>query len=151
MRCVRGGKGGALQVSWVFSDICCIKWSNFVQDACHRLSVKCSFINIVVSSFIWREFSSKNNILACSREWWFLVLYCFIKSDSCLWMVLGGLIRFWLVFLNYVYGCGFRMCLSGGFRRSAILSRSVVIQFGLGMCISWWSHVSNFLVAGLLW
>ena len=62
-------------------------------------------------------------------------------------MVLGGLIRFWLVFINSVYGCGFSMCLSRGFWRSAIFSRSVVVQSGLGMCISWWSHVpSNGLI-----
>ena len=58
-------------------------------------------------------------------------------------MVLGGLIRFWLLFINSVYGCGFRICLSGGFWRSAIFSRSVVVQSGLGMCVSWWLHVSS--------
>ena len=34
-----------------------------MQDVCHWSVVNCSIINIVVSSFIWREFSSKNNIL----------------------------------------------------------------------------------------
>ena len=58
-------------------------------------------------------------------------------------MVLGGLIRSGLVFLNSVYGCVFRMCLSGGFWRSAIFSRSVVVQSGSGLCISWWLHVSS--------
>ena len=51
-------------------------------------------------------------------------------------MVLGGLIRFWLLFINSVYGCGVEICLSGGFWRSAIFSRSFVVQFGLGMCVS---------------
>ena len=58
-------------------------------------------------------------------------------------MVLGGLIRLWLEVMNSVYGCVFWMCLSGGFWRSAIFSRSVVVQSGFGMCVSWWSHVSS--------
>ena len=58
-------------------------------------------------------------------------------------MVLDGLIRLWLVVVNSVYGCVFRMCLSGGFWRSAIFSRSVVVQSGFGMYVSWWSHVSS--------
>lgn len=66
-----------------------------------------------------------------------------MKSYSCLCMVLVGLIRFWLVFLNSVYGCVFMMCLSGGFWRSAILLRSVVVQSGSGVCVSWWLHVSS--------
>jgi hypothetical protein len=37
-----------------------------VQDVCHWLSVRCSFVSIEVSSFIWREFSSKNSILSFS-------------------------------------------------------------------------------------
>ena len=37
-----------------------------MQDACHWSGVKCSFVNIVVSSFIWREFSSKNIVLSFS-------------------------------------------------------------------------------------
>ena len=32
------------------------------------------------------------------------------------------------------------MCLSGGFLSVAILSNSVVVQFGLGMFISWCSQ-----------
>ena len=58
-------------------------------------------------------------------------------------MVLGGLIRFWLVVMNSVYGCVFRMCHSGGFWRSAIFSRSVVVQSGFCVSVSWCSHVSS--------
>jgi hypothetical protein len=47
------------------------------------------------------------------------------------------------VVINSVYGCVFRMCLSGGFWRSVIFSRSVVVQSGFGMCVNWWSHVSS--------
>ena len=66
VRCVSEGRGGALQVSWVLSDICCIRWSSLMQDISHWLSDKCSFVSIVVSSFICREFSSKNTILSFS-------------------------------------------------------------------------------------
>ena len=37
-----------------------------MQDISHWLSDKCSFVSIVVSSFICREFSSKNTILSFS-------------------------------------------------------------------------------------
>ena len=82
------------------------------------------------------KFSGRNGNLSVSIWRFGELLFCFIKSYSCLWMVLGGLIRFGLLFINSVYGCGFRMCLSGGFWRRAILSRSVVVQSGLGMCIN---------------
>ena len=85
MRHVSEGKGGALQVSWIFSDICCIKWSNFLQDVCHWLLVNCSFISIVVSSLIWSEFSSKNSVLK------FSMLSCGMG-----FRILGGL---------FVFGC----------------------------------------------
>ena len=58
-------------------------------------------------------------------------------------MVLSGLIRLWLVVMNFVYGCVFWMCLSGGFWKNAIFSRSVVVQSGFGMYVSWWSHGSS--------
>lgn len=49
---------------------------------------------------------------------------------------LGGLIRFWFVCVNNVYGCVFSMCLSGGFCNSVIRSNSIVVQSGVGVCIS---------------
>jgi hypothetical protein len=54
-----------------------------IQDVCHWLSVNCSFISIVVSSFIWREFFSKNNILSFS-----------ILSGGMGFRILGGLFIF---------------------------------------------------------
>ena len=55
--------GGALQVSCIFSEIFCIRWSSCVQDICHSVFVIRSFINVFVSSLIWSEFSSKNSVL----------------------------------------------------------------------------------------
>ena len=49
--------------------------------------------------------------------------------------MLGGLIKLGFVFLNWVYGCGVGMCLSGGFGRVAILIRRDVVQSGFGVCI----------------
>ena len=45
--------------------------------------------------------------------------------------------------MNFVYGCAFRMCLLGGFCKSAIFSNSVVVQSGVGVCINMWLHVSR--------
>ena len=42
-------------------------------------------------------------------------LLCLMKVYSSLWIVLGGLIMSWFVCKNFVYGCVFVMCLSGGF------------------------------------
>ena len=42
-------------------------------------------------------------------------LFWLRKLYSSLWMVLGGLIMFWFVCMNCVYGCVVVMCLSGGF------------------------------------
>ena len=61
------------------------------------------------------KFSGRNGNLF-DRSWRLgRYSFCFIKVYSCLCMVFGGLIRFWLLFINSVYGCGVRMCLSGGF------------------------------------
>ena len=49
--------------------------------------------------------------------------------------------------MNCVYGCIVRICLSGGFCSKAILSRSIVVQFGSGICASMWSHA---LISGLI-
>ena len=48
--------------------------------------------------------------------------------------------------MNFVYGCVVRICLSGGFCRRAIFSRSIVVQLGSGVCARKWSHA---LIAGL--
>ena len=37
-----------------------------LQDVCHWVSVSCVFVNIVVRSFIWGAFSSKNYVLNLS-------------------------------------------------------------------------------------
>ncbi len=58
-------------------------------------------------------------------------------------MVLGGLIMFWFVCRNCVYGCVDAMCLSGGFCSDVICSNTFVVQSGTGGCISMWLHVSN--------
>ena len=39
------------------------------------------------------------------------------------------------------------MCLSGGFWSEAIHSKIVVVQFGYGVCVSIWLHVS---IVGLI-
>ena len=57
-------------------------------------------------------------------------------------MVLGGLTIFWFVCRNCVYGCVDVICLSGGFWSVAMLSNSIVVQSGSGICISMWLHVS---------
>ena len=70
------------------------------------------------------------------------VLLCLMKSYSSLWMVVGGLIMFWFVWRNCVYGCMVMMCLSGGFWSEAIRSNTIVVQSGFGICINIWLHVS---------
>ena len=69
-------------------------------------------------------------------------LFCLMKLYISLWMVLGGLMMCWFVCMNFVYGCVVVICLSGGFCSRAILSRSNVVQFGVGVCVSIWLHVS---------
>ena len=49
--------------------------------------------------------------------------------------------------MNCVYGWIVRICLSGGFCSKAIFSRSIVVQFGFGVCVSMWLHV---LISGLI-
>ena len=49
--------------------------------------------------------------------------------------------------MNCVYGCVARICLSGGFCSKVIFSRSIVVQFGSGICVSIWSHA---LISGLI-
>ena len=63
MRVVRSGRGGALHVSWILSDIFCIKWSNFVHVVCHCSFVSWSCVRVFVSSFNCSAFSSKNSVL----------------------------------------------------------------------------------------
>ena len=40
-----------------------------------------------------------------------------------------------------------KICLSGGFGSNAIFSKSIVVQFGSGFCVSMWSHV---FISGLI-
>ena len=46
-----------------------------------------------------------------------------------------------------MYGCRVMMCLSGGFGSEAIRSRMIVVQSGIGVCISIWLHV---FITGLI-
>ena len=50
---------------------------------------------------------------------------------------------FWFVCRKCVYGCGVIMCHSGGFGSEAIFSKTIVVQSGVGVCVSIWLHVSN--------
>ena len=74
-------------------------------------------------------------------------LLCWMKAYSSLWMVLGGLMIFWLVCTNWVYGCSVVMCRSGGFGSKARFFRTNVVQSGSGFCANIWLHVS---IAGLI-
>ena len=62
--------------------------------------------------------------------------FCWTKLYSSVCIVLGGLIKLGFVFLNWVYGCGVSMCLSGRFDKVAILLRRDVVQSGFGVCMS---------------
>jgi hypothetical protein len=42
-----------------------------------------------------------------------------------------------------VYGCVVVMCLSGGFWSEVIRSKTIVVQYGYGVCISIWLHDSS--------
>ena len=50
--------------------------------------------------------------------------------------MLVGLIKLGFVFLNWIYGCGVSMCLSGGLGKVAILFSRDVVQSGFGACMS---------------
>ena len=65
MRFVRSGRGGALHVSWILSEIFSISLSSDVQEDCHW-----SFFSVFVSSFICSAFSSKNSVLNISMFVW---------------------------------------------------------------------------------
>ena len=68
-----------------------------MQDVCHWSVVRFSFINIVVSSFIWKEFSSKNSILSFSMFSWGMG---FRILGVCLFLVVWvGLRVCWEVFV----------------------------------------------------
>ena len=66
-----------------------------------------------------------------------------MKSYISLWMEFEGLIIFWFVCVNNVYGCMYCMCLSGGFCSIAICSSSVVVQLGVSACDIRVLHVSR--------
>ena len=67
---MRVGRGGALQVSWVMSEILCIKWSRSMQAICHWSFVSWSVFSVFVSSFMWSAFSSKYFVLNFSMLAW---------------------------------------------------------------------------------
>ena len=60
---MRSGRGGALHVSWILSEIFCMIWSNFVHVVCHCSFVSWSCMRMFVSSFSCGAFSSKNSVL----------------------------------------------------------------------------------------
>ena len=68
--------------SRIFFSSCSI----FVHNVRHWLLVNCSFVSILVSSFIWSAFSSKNFVLN------FLMFSCGIgfRIFFCLFVVGGG-------------------------------------------------------------
>ena len=70
MRFVRSGRGGALHVSWILSEIFSISLSSDVQEECHWSFVIWSFFSVFVSSFICSAFSSKNSVLNISMFVW---------------------------------------------------------------------------------
>ena len=63
MRFVSSGRGVALHVSWILSDIFCIKWSDFIHVVCHCSLVSWFCVRMFVSSFNCNAFSSKNSVL----------------------------------------------------------------------------------------
>ena len=63
-------------------------------------------------------------------------LFCWMKLYKSLCIVLGGLMIFWFVWMNGVYGCVVMMCLSSGFCNSVIRSRIFVVQSGTGFVAS---------------
>ena len=57
---MRSGRGGALHVSWILSEIFCIKWSNIVHVVSHCSLVNWFCFKLFVSSFNCGAFCSKN-------------------------------------------------------------------------------------------
>jgi hypothetical protein len=60
---VRSGRGGALHVSCILSEIFCIRWSNIVHVVSHCSLDSWFCFNVFVSSFNCGAFSSKNSVL----------------------------------------------------------------------------------------
>ena len=63
---MRSGRGGALHVSWILSEIFCIIWSNIVHVVSHCSLVSWFCLKMFVSSFSCGAFSSKNSVLKFS-------------------------------------------------------------------------------------
>ena len=103
-----------------------------------------SFIGSLYFNISFRSVSGKNGNLFVNMLRFMFWLFCFIKLYISLWIELGGWMRFWFVCVNCVYGCVFRMCLSGGFCNVVICSNNIVVQSGVGVCDSSWLHVSMF-------
>ena len=65
---VRFGRGSAVQVFSIVSEILCVMSSNFVHVSNHWSGLRCWLVSRrVVSALICVEFSSKNDILNFSR------------------------------------------------------------------------------------
>ena len=60
---MRSGRGGALHVSWILSEMFCIIWSNIVHVVSHCSLVSWFWLKVIVSSFSCGAFSSKNSVL----------------------------------------------------------------------------------------
>ena len=60
---MRSGRGGALHVSWILSEIFCVRWSNIVHVVSHCSLVSWFCFKVLVSSFSCGAFSSKNSVL----------------------------------------------------------------------------------------
>ena len=103
-----------------------------------------SFIGSLYFSISLRSVSGKNGNLSVNMLRFMFRWFCFIKLYISLLIELGGWMRFWFVCVNSVYGCVFRMCLSGGFCSVVILFNNVVVQSGVTICDSIWLHVSMF-------
>ena len=70
VRFVRSGRGGALHVFWIFSEMFCIRWSNIVHVVNHCSLVSWFCFRMFVSSFCCVAFSSKNYVLNFSMFVW---------------------------------------------------------------------------------
>ena len=79
------------------------------------------------------------------------VAWLWINSYSSLCIVFLGSIMSWLFSINVVYGCGVRICRSGGLLRLASLIISVLVHILLKwwMC-GWASILLHVFIEGLI-
>ena len=92
-----------------------------------------SYIGTVCLRVSLSKFSGRYGNLFVSMSKLIFWLLSFINSYMSLCIEFGGLISFWCVWVNSVYGCMCWMCLSGGFCKVVICSSSVVVQSGVGV------------------